>query len=502
MERPKKQKKQRRSGTVGRRLWARLTRRWRLLGLFEIGEDHEFYSLTAMMREGLSAALESAPEQPTQTELTEEDYNKEECQVHEGFEMQTFAGAVFASLRRALGISEQEYQASLSTDGYLQFISNSKSKADFFLTNDKCYFLKTQNKREVKFLLSNLRKYMEHLEKYPHSLMVRFLGVHRIIIHGDVKKYFIVMQSVFYPDERITARYDVKGCEVGRWTNPPAGDTQRIVVLKDMNFEGQHINLGEHRSWLVRQVQLDSEFLHSLNVLDYSVLLAHQPLHRDEMDQNHHLATLVLRTTISVDIDTDATEHEPPKIPSTVLEEDAALLQSDPSGSPARTLAEPAQTLAEPARTLAEPARTLAEPAQTLAEPAQTLAEPAQTLAEPAQTLAEPAQTLAEPAQTLAEDPVSGIPLQELPHRHSAELQEFHEQNRRLLPDFKNPVHVVDGPELRYFVGVVDVFTVYGLKKRLENLWKRIRFPGRAFSTVSPTAYAQRFSQWVQNHTK
>lgn len=139
----------------------------------------------------------------------------------------------------------------------------------------------------------------------------------------------------------------------------------------------------------------------------------------------------------SVDIETDPTEQEPPKIPGTLVEEDSALLQSDLSGS-----------------------------------------------------------------QPLAEDSVTGIPLQELPHRHSAELQEFQAQNRRLLPEFKNPVHVIDGPELRYFVGVVDIFTVYGLKKRLENLWKRIRYPGRAFSTVSPPAYAQRFYQWVQNHTK
>ena len=139
----------------------------------------------------------------------------------------------------------------------------------------------------------------------------------------------------------------------------------------------------------------------------------------------------------SVDIESDLTEQEPPKVPVTLGEEDSALLKSDPSGSP-----------------------------------------------------------------TTAVDPGTGIPLQELPHRHSAELQEFQVQNRRLLPEFKNPVHVVDGPELLYFVGVVDIFTVYGLKKRLENLWKRIRFPGRAFSTVSPPAYSHRFCQWVQNHTK
>lgn len=42
--------------------------------------------------------------------------------------------------------------------------------------NDKRFFLKTQNKREIKFLLSNLKIYVEHLRKFPHSLLVKFLG--------------------------------------------------------------------------------------------------------------------------------------------------------------------------------------------------------------------------------------------------------------------------------------------------------------------------------------
>lgn len=39
-------------------------------------------------------------------------------------------------------------------------------------------------------------------------------------------------------------RYDIKGCEVGRWTNPDTGGKQIIKVLKDNNFEGQSIALG------------------------------------------------------------------------------------------------------------------------------------------------------------------------------------------------------------------------------------------------------------------
>ena len=84
----------------------------------------------------------------------------------------------------------------------------------------------------------------------------------------------------------------------------------------------------------------------------------------------------------------------------------------------------------------------------------------------------------------------------------SAELRDFQAQNRRLLPNFKNPLHVIDGPEQRYFIGIIDIFTVYGFKKRLEHLWKTLRHPGRTFSTVSPPAYCSRLCQWVQDHTK
>lgn len=53
----------------------------------------------------------------------------------QGFEMKTFAPAVFSKLRRSLDITEEEYISSICSDAYyLQFISNSKSKADFFVT--------------------------------------------------------------------------------------------------------------------------------------------------------------------------------------------------------------------------------------------------------------------------------------------------------------------------------------------------------------------------------
>ncbi|XP_036951661.1 phosphatidylinositol 4-phosphate 5-kinase-like protein 1 [Acanthopagrus latus] len=434
------------SGATRQGRWWHLRQRWRMLGVFEINPEHEFYHLTAMIKEGMNTSIQTSMDTPIQETLTAEHFKAEETQSHEGFEMQTFAPQVFAKLRRSLDITEEEYRNSLCSDGdYLQFVSNSKSKADFFITNDKRFFLKTQSRREVSFLLSNLQAYMDHLEKYPHSLMVRFLGVHRIVIPNKMQKYFIVMQSVFYPDERINIRFDIKGCELGRWTNPDTGGKQIIKVLKDNNFEGQHIGLGRQTSWFVNQVKVDAGFLRQLNVMDYSLLLAHQPLHQDEIDGKQSMANLVRRTMKSLDFD-DSPKESDSSIVSLLQETTADVVPDSTDGGSG--------------------------------EP-----------------------------QAAAEDFSEGIPLQEIncPVKETetdSELQKFHEHHRRLLPNCKNAIHVIDGPERRYFVGIIDVFTVYGWKKRLENLWKSLRYPGRDFSTVNPTKYSNRFCQWIQDRTQ
>lgn len=81
-------------------------------------------------------------------------------------------------------------------------------------------------------------------------------------------------------------------------------------------------------------------------------------------------------------------------------------------------------------------------------------------------------------------------------------LKEVAEQKSRLLSDRPQTPHILDGPEQRYFLGLVDLATVYGLRKRLEHLWKMLWYPGRSFSTVNPTRYASRLCQWVEAHTE
>ncbi|XP_068191662.1 phosphatidylinositol 4-phosphate 5-kinase-like protein 1 [Antennarius striatus] len=429
--------------TLKRRHWGGLRQQWKLLGLFEIDQQHEFYRLTCMMKEGLAGATRGPTSNKPTNELSDDDFRSDVTQIHEGFTMETFAGPVFASLRGSLGVSEQDYQQSVCSERcYLQFISNSKSRADFFLTNDKRFFLKTQNKREIRFLLTNLKVYTEHLRKYPHSLLVKFLGVHRIKIPRRRKKYFIVMQSVFYPDDRINARYDIKGCEVSRWTEPTPEGSHVIVVLKDLNFEGHHITLDQQRAWLLRQVEIDTHFLRRLQVLDYSLLLAHQPLHQDELHSSLSFATLILRTKRSVHSGCSPAHSGVAAVPGVVTDDESTLLLSEIDDG------------------WQQQRRAVGMSVDSL-------------------------QTNPKPAE-----------------RDSTRPADFRAQNRRLLPDLKNPLHIIDGPEQRYFIGIIDIFTVYSFKKRIEHLWKRLRHPGRSFSTVSPQTYCVRLCHWVQDHTK
>ncbi|XP_013368613.1 PREDICTED: phosphatidylinositol 4-phosphate 5-kinase-like protein 1 isoform X3 [Chinchilla lanigera] len=223
-----------------RGLFWRLRDKQTRLGLFEIGPRHELHGLASMMQAGLWAATQASIDHPPtpsdfSSELTspkkpflaccsqapspsfraislcwdrtgfrwptcdrghvpglssepgaadpaglptQEDFSEVLTQVHEGFELGTLAGPAFARLRRSLGVAEEDYQAALGPGGpYLQFLSTSKSKASFFLSHDQRFFLKTQRRREVQVLLAHLPRYVQHLQRHPHSLLARLLEV-------------------------------------------------------------------------------------------------------------------------------------------------------------------------------------------------------------------------------------------------------------------------------------------------------------------------------------
>ena len=86
------------------------------------------------------------------------------------------------------------------------------------------------------------------------------------------------------------------------------------------------------------------------------------------------------------------------------------------------------------------------------------------------------------------------------PHSLSAELPEtMYNQRRRLLPDCSNALHIIDGPEYRYFLGIVDFLTRWTIKQKAARLWKVIKYGCGEHSTMPPHYYSQRFVRFLTN---
>jgi phosphatidylinositol-4-phosphate 5-kinase-like protein 1 len=73
-------------------------------------------------------------------------------------------------------------------------------------------------------------------------------------------------------------------------------------------------------------------------------------------------------------------------------------------------------------------------------------------------------------------------------------------ENRRLLPDCFNGIHIIDGPEYRYFVGIIDFLTMWTFKQRLNQTMKLIKHGCGDQSTIPPSQYASRFVHFITEH--
>ena len=61
--------------------------------------------------------------------------------------------------------------------------------------------------------------------------------------------------------------------------------------MKDQNFAPVRLELGTQRSWFVRQIARDADFLRSHNIVDYSLLVGIQ----NDFEQSPHFDNLVGR---------------------------------------------------------------------------------------------------------------------------------------------------------------------------------------------------------------
>jgi 1-phosphatidylinositol-4-phosphate 5-kinase len=193
---------------------------------------------------------------------------------------------LFGLLRSSYGISSSTYQQSfkigddqdVESSGMLEKFTEGKSGSFFYFTRDYRYIIKTITPQEEAFLQKIAYRYYDYMHKNPDSIIVRLYGLHKVRLARE-QKYIsvVVMDNLFYNDHnlKMTERYDLKGSTIGRQVlkgNESPSERYK-KTLKDMDLRSK-IFIGEDaKTQLMEQLQRDVEFLSSLHIMDYSLLL-------------------------------------------------------------------------------------------------------------------------------------------------------------------------------------------------------------------------------------
>ena len=146
------------------------------------------------------------------------------------FEFYDFAPRVFQLIRNMYGITPDDYLKSIGPENLIgnllmgnisslkEQCSTGKSGSFFYYTADSNFMLKTISNDEFHNLRHIMKDYYDHLATYPHSLITRFYGLHKIRYSkasatgsSKIRIYFVIMANVFKTAREINVRYDLKG---------------------------------------------------------------------------------------------------------------------------------------------------------------------------------------------------------------------------------------------------------------------------------------------------
>jgi 1-phosphatidylinositol-4-phosphate 5-kinase len=265
-----------------------------------IGEDHANYVLMYNMLTGIRTAVSRCQAKMVRT-LSDADFtaahkysfdivgNELTPSAKYDFKFKDYAPWVFRTLREDhFALDPADYLLSLTAKYILSELgSPGKSGSFFYFSRDYRFIIKTIRHSEHKFLLRILKQYYEHVRDNPHTLLSRFYGLHRVKLPRGRKIHFVIMNNLFPPHKDVHETFDLKGSTVGReYPEDKAAQNPR-AVLKDLNWikRGKMLELGpEKQALLVEQIKRDAEFLKTVYVMDYSLLVGMHSVQRGNKD--------------------------------------------------------------------------------------------------------------------------------------------------------------------------------------------------------------------------
>lgn len=203
------------------------------------------------------------------------------------FEFKDYAPETFAQLRRSQAIEPDSYSTSFrnitshdSDQELLEKFSDGKSGSFFYFSLDSRFIVKTVTKSELNFLRSILPHYYQYIKDNPDSLLTRIYGLHRVRLAPHQQYLSMTVMGNVLPHSaacKVHEKYDLKGSSVGRRVLKRAEDSNHLDLskktLKDCDLVRKIVVGEENKRRLLEQLRRDVEFLASVGVMDYSLLL-------------------------------------------------------------------------------------------------------------------------------------------------------------------------------------------------------------------------------------
>lgn len=224
------------------------------------------------------------------------------------FKFKDYSPEVFRELRSLFGIDPADYLISITGKYILSELgSPGKSGSFFYYSRDFRFIIKTIHHSEHKQLRRMLKDYYQHVKDNPNTLISQFYGLHRLKVHGGMKKvHFIVMNNLFPPHRDIHLKYDLKGSTWGRSTTIPKGTTDfSQMTLKDLNWLDRHdtIKFGpEKRKMFLEQLEADVGLLKKTNVMDYSLLLGIHDVKKGNTETKQKLSVFDPKSNMKAEV--------------------------------------------------------------------------------------------------------------------------------------------------------------------------------------------------------
>uniref|UniRef100_A0A8C8GZX0 1-phosphatidylinositol-5-phosphate 4-kinase n=1 Tax=Oncorhynchus tshawytscha TaxID=74940 RepID=A0A8C8GZX0_ONCTS len=212
-------------------------------------------------------------------------FNKENLPSR--FKFKEYCPMVFRNLRERFCIDDQDYQNSLTRSAPLNSDSQGRFGNRFLSSYDHRFVIKTVSSEDIAEMHNILKKYHQFIvECHGSTLLPQFLGMYRLTVDG-VETYLVVTRNVFSHRLTVHRKYDLKGSTVSR----EASDKEKakeLPTFKDNDFlnEGQKLQIGDdNKKYFLEKLKRDVEFLATLKIMDYSLLVGIHDVDRAEQEE-------------------------------------------------------------------------------------------------------------------------------------------------------------------------------------------------------------------------